>query len=178
MARAKNRPVPVSPRSKDRPVVPGSLAPGSGKPIIPRKLAGIHTAPLDDDLHHPVWRLSLLDRDHAGSWSWQIDESTLVTIVEFLTSMERLSWKEIRAQTASGARRTLPRHHFQAVSTLCDEAQDRLSKLGLDDWDELFRFRAGGQRGRLWGILSNDSPRVFYPIWWDAEHLVYPIDRD
>lgn len=179
MARkSKAKPEPARPDRKGRPVIPDSLAPGSGKPIIPRKLAGVHTASLDDDLHHPVWRLSLLDREHVGSWSWQIDEATLVTIVDFLTSMERLSWKEIRAQTASSKKRTLARHHFQAVSTLCQEAQERLAELGLDDWDEMFRFRAGGQLGRLWGIVSNDSPRVFYPIWWDADHLVYPLDKD
>jgi len=53
-------------------------------------------------------------------------------------------------------------------------AQRRLQHLSLDDFDELFRFRLGNKR-RLWGILDGD---VFYPLWWDADHKVYPLEPE
>lgn len=31
-----------------------------------------------------------------------------------------------------------------------------------------------GNMERLWGVLSSDSPRIFYPIWWDPDHKVCP----
>jgi hypothetical protein len=49
-----------------------------------------------------------------------------------------------------------------------------LEELRLDDFDELFRFRLGTMR-RLWGIVDDE---VFYPVWWDPDHKVYPQDRE
>lgn len=175
--RDKQKPVPAVPKGKKQPPVLGSVAPGAGKATAPKRLLGVHAESDDSDLCHPVWRLSLLDYEHDGSWSWKIDGPTLRAITEALAQMERLTWKEIRAQQAHSNRRSLAKHHSQAVSTLCLEAQKRLAELDLDDWDELFRFRVN-QKGRLWGILSNGSPRVFYPIWWDPDHLVCPLDHD
>ena len=34
-------------------------------------------------------------------------------------------------------------------------------------------FRLGNTR-RLWGIIDD----VFYPVWWDANHKVYPQGRE
>jgi hypothetical protein len=137
----------------------------------PRRLLGVATAGELDE-QHPVWRTSLLDREHAGSWSWAITDATLLKIVDLLSEMERLTWREIRQQQTGGRRRgakhkPIPRDH------LCKEAQDRLEELELDDFEELFRFRTGNME-RLWGVLSNENPRVFYPIWWDADHRVCP----
>jgi hypothetical protein len=175
VGKPKSKPVPKPLNGKKQPVIPGSVHPGTGKEIAPRRLLGVHTNSDDDDLGHPLWRLSLLDHEHNGSWSWRTGGAGIVKIVAFLTQMERLTWKEIRTQQVRGQRRTLARHHAQAVNTLCSEARNRLEELGLDDWDELFRFRLEGD-ARLWGILSNESPRVFYPIWWDPLHQVYPLD--
>lgn len=54
------------------------------------------------------------------------------------------------------------------------EATRRLQALRLDDFDELFRFRLGNLP-RLWGILDGD---IFYPVWWDPDHEVYPLEHD
>ena len=176
-SKPKRQPVPKPPKGKNKPVIPGSVAPGTDKPIAPRSVLALHADSHDDDLCHPVWRLSLLDVDHDGEWSWRINGSTLDTIVQFMIQMERLTWKQIRTQQAATTTRARARHHSQQVETLAADAQRRLSELGLDDVDELFRFRVD-QKGRLWGVLSRESPRVFYPIWWDDDHRVYPIDYD
>lgn len=139
---------------------------------VPRRLQGV-AVPGEMDEQHPVWRTSLLDRGHDGSWSWKITDQTLVKIVDFLTEMERLTWREIRQQQAGGNRRRGPKHKPIPRNHLCKEAQDRLLELQLDDFDELFRFRTGNME-RLWGVLSSDSPRIFYPIWWDPDHQVCP----
>jgi hypothetical protein len=130
-------------------------------------LLGISDAP---DAEHPSWRLSLLDPDHAGRWAWSTaDEPMLRQIVDFLSQMERLTWAEIRAQVHSGGHR---KHHAIPVGQLCPEARQRLRHLRLDDLDELFEFRLGSKR-RLWGFIANG---VFYPVWWDEHHQVYPVE--
>jgi hypothetical protein len=60
-----------------------------------------------------------------------------------------------------------------APGPLCPEAQNRLEALGLDDVDELFRFQLGNEP-RLWGVIDDDG--IFYPVWWDPRHQVYPTD--
>ncbi|GHE31157.1 hypothetical protein GCM10017778_11980 [Streptomyces vinaceus] len=150
--------------------VPTAAVP-SAPERVPRRVRGV-AVPGEMDEQHPVWRTALLDREHDGSWSWKITDQTLLKIVNFLSEMERLTWREIRQQQTGGRRRgpkhkTIPRNH------LCKEAQDRLVELQLDDFDELFRFRTGNME-RLWGVLSSDSPRIFYPIWWDPDHKVCP----
>jgi hypothetical protein len=137
----------------------------------PRRLSGIADTP---DGRHPAWRLSFLDVEHSGDWSWQLGEEDLHEIVRFLRDMERLTWTEIYAQLTSSKRGSHRKHHQMPVTQLCGDAQRRLEELRLDDFDELFRFRLGNTR-RLWGIIDDD---VFYPVWWDANHKVYPQDRE
>jgi hypothetical protein len=128
---------------------------------------------LDEELpgSQPVWRLSLLDLDHAGSWSWNgASEAVMRQIVAFLSEMERLTWTRIRAQIHGGGHR---RNKPIPLDQLCAEARRRLVDLQLDDLDELFEFRLGSRR-RLWGVARENG--VFYPVWWDPEHQVYPVD--
>lgn len=153
--------------SKRRP----SPAPVPTKKEIPLKLRGIAAG--EGDAHRPLWRLSLLDQQHDGSWSWKITPETLQKIIVFLTDMERLTWREIWAQQAGGNRRRGNKHKYIPVDHLCSEAQKRLDALGIVEWDSLFRFRTGGME-RLWGVISDEEPRVFYPIWWDPGHRVCP----
>lgn len=134
---------------------------------MPRPLLGITDTPAGA---HPSWRLSLLDMEYEGRWSWNIDLATLREITRFLSTMERLTWAEVRAQTTGRHRR----HHPIPLDRLCPEAQRRLQDLELDEFDDLFRFRIGG-RPRLWGVLHPDD-NVFYAIWWDPDHQVYPTD--
>jgi hypothetical protein len=32
-----------------------------------------------------------------------------------------------------------------------------------------------GNRKRLWGFVAAG---VFYLLWWDSEHLVYPVEHE
>ncbi|MFI7126049.1 hypothetical protein ACIBQ1_10170 [Nonomuraea sp. NPDC050153] len=177
--RAKQKPVPATAyESKGVPVLPGSIAPGAGK-SIPKRLLGVAAAGLEADLHHPLWRLSLLDTEHNGAWAWAgVDRDTLIRIIDFLAEMERLSWKEIRSQMTGNNRRRGAKHKLIPVEHLVSAAQTRLRELELDEFDAVFRFRLSGPE-RLWGVISDESPRVFYPIWWDPQHKICPgRDKD
>lgn len=57
------------------------------------------------DGSHPAWRLSLLDLDCAGNWSWELTQVALRDIARLLSDMERLTWAEIRNLMTGGWRR-------------------------------------------------------------------------
>jgi hypothetical protein len=158
----KRKPTPpLTPQLKERPTLPTTLmgvadAPDTGQP---------------DDAH-PSWRLTLLDLEHTEGWSWEIGKADLQRIISFLTEMERLTWGQIKAQMYHSKRGSHRKHHAMPSEVLCREAQQRLRILQLEGF-ELFRFRLGGAL-RLWGLIEQG---VFYPLWWDPEHKVYPADN-
>jgi hypothetical protein len=156
--------------SASNPKGPLVVAAGAAK-ACPRRLLGVAD---DADGLHPTWRFSLVDHEYTDEWSWPDDPAEYLAIMRFLGEMERLTWKEIRAQMTGGRRRGAL-HKDIPVSNLCAVAQQRLLDLRLDDFDQMFRFRRGNFP-RLWGVIMEG---VFYPVWWDPEHKVCPSgDRD
>ena len=119
------------------------------------------------------------DREQSWSWgqarNWCTVESRSgggCLIRTTLESMSRLTWAEILAQTTGGRERH-NKHHGQSVDSLCAEAQERWEHLERTE-GELFRFRVGGKQ-RIWGVRHGAK---FFVVWWDAEHKVYPTERD
>ena len=153
--------------------VPSSAVQLPSPQRIPMKLRGVSVESPHSD-HHPLWRLQLLDQEYDGDWSWQkIDGPTTLKIVNLLTAMERLTWLQVRSLMTGGRDRRGALHKSIPVGHLCTPAQQRLSELGLDDLDEMFRFRLGNME-RLWGVIVNEGPLVFYPVWWDPDHKICP----
>jgi DNA-binding TFAR19-related protein (PDSD5 family) len=159
----------AKPAQLPRPAAPLHKEP----PKIPRGLLGVADAVGEGqpDDAHPAWRLSLLDLDHTGSWSWRIGEKDMRKILDFLKEMERKTWKQIKAELAHSKRSSHRKHHAMVTDTLCSEARKRIEALQLEGLD-LFRFRLGNME-RLWGVIIGG---VFYPVWWDPHHEVYPSD--
>ena len=86
-----------------------------------------------------------------------------------MCEMGRLTWEEVRQQTAGGHRR----HHHHPVAEFCAEARNRIEELQYDDVDDrMFRFRLDGA-GRLWGY---ERDGIFHAVWWDPNHQVYPTE--
>lgn len=116
--------------------------------------------------------------DRAEKWTW--DEPRDWTEAEYAADIEpvfvemaKLTWGVVINEHKVPAKgdRLVPKHHSQSVSSLCDEARDRWASLQLDQYDEAFRFRCGNKK-RAWGIRLHGH---FYLIWWERNHLIYPV---
>lgn len=117
--------------------------------------------------------------DRLDSWTWGRERNwcspthgseSACAVRSLMIEMSALYWHEIHGQTTGGKDRHY-KHHTQSWDSLCAEAQERWLDLGRSE-DELFRFRAGGKE-RLWGFRAG---HVFYVVWWDPDHRIYPVD--
>ena len=119
--------------------------------------------------------------DRVGEWSWgqrrnwcspDAREGAGCAIRLTMNEMSQLSWAEILAQTTGGKERH-KKHHPQSWDSLCNEAQERWMEIDRTE-EELFRFRVGGKQ-RIWGVRQGPT---FFVVWWDAEHQIYPTEKD
>ena len=102
--------------------------------------------------------------DVSGPFGFQdVTESDALRLAEKPTSIERQTWHEIFSSNRK-------RNHLNRVEGFSPKAQKRLRELGRDEFLELHSIRLTGT-GRLYGVLRGG---VFYIIWWDRDHLVYP----
>jgi hypothetical protein len=114
------------------------------------------------------------DRGYDGAWKW-LSPDEAHHLLEFMCDIGSSTWNEIKTHT-TGGRNGHKKHHDMEIRLLCKAAQDQITKLHLDEvfGDQIFRFRLGNKR-RLWGFIAAG---VFYVLWWDATHEVYPLDKD
>lgn len=82
-----------------------------------------------------------------------------------LAAFETMTWGEILTQ---GGRQ----NHLMPVVKICSPARTRLTARGQEDAEFVCSLRIG-KAERIWGILDGAVLRV---LWWDPEHLVYPIE--
>lgn len=123
--------------------------------------------PTPGDNRPVVFSFRYADHEHKGSWSWPTGADA-ARVLRFLCDVSQQTWHEVLTYRENGQLI----HHEQAVDTVCDEAQQRFTELGHDVRAEvLFRFKLG-YRERLWGFDLNG---IFYVLWWDAKHKVYPL---
>lgn len=117
--------------------------------------------------------------DVKGEWTWH--EARAWTAEEWESAispsfkqLERSTWHELQFEHKVPARggKHVARNHFQEVSTLIEEAQQRWLEIGLEEYDTAFRFRFGGTL-RAWGVKLSGH---FYLVWWERYHKLYPVD--
>jgi hypothetical protein len=125
--------------------------------------------------HKVTFSFHHADRGYRGDWSWPASDDAH-DLLQFLCNVGSLTWNEVKAQLFNSKNGSHRKHHFQGIDTLCPEAQTRITQLRLDEifGDEIFRFRVGNRK-RLWGFVAAG---VFYLLWWDSEHLVYPVEHE
>ena len=104
--------------------------------------------------------------DLNGPWGWLNLESKskVEDIINKLKNYERLSWGEIEKSN---------QNHLIPLDRISKEARERLGEMQLYDLDSLFSFRLSGKE-RIWGWRYLG---LFYIIWWDPEHKVYPVSK-
>ncbi len=117
--------------------------------------------------------------DRKDAWSWgqnrnwcetHNDAENSCAIRSTMIEMSALYWSEIYSQT-TGSKERHKKHHSQSWDTICEEAQNRWIEIDRGE-DELFRFRTGA-RSRIWGYREG---HVFYVVWWDPDHQIYPTE--
>ncbi|WP_306204092.1 hypothetical protein [Actinoplanes sp. RD1] len=120
-----------------------------------------------------TFSLRYADHGYRGAWAWPRGAAT-EEVFSFLCHVGALTWDEIAGQLFSTKRGSHRKHHSQHVDTLCPEARRRIEALKCKQrfGEKIFRFRVGGRK-RLWGFKRDG---VFYILWWDAEHRVYPAE--
>ena len=128
----------------------------------PKKSAKIAEHQVEDG--HPLaWRFGQADRGGPFAWSISPPEK-FQEVIEKLASFEDKNWNEI----TRGGSHTIP------TAELCEDAKSRLIALERDDLDELLSLRLAGD-DRVWCVKQGHLLR---PLWWDADHQVYPVLKD
>ncbi len=111
-----------------------------------------------------------VDRTSQHPWVFNPSETDAQRVLMFLCDIAGSTWREIDAQTSGGHRK----HHSQPLDSIARDAQRDAQRARLDETfgDTVFRFRLGSTQ-RLWGFRQE---QVFYVVWWDPKHKVYPSE--
>lgn len=98
---------------------------------------------------------------------------TQTQILPNFSLLEKSTWSEILFEQKTPAKgdKSRSKHHFQLLTTLVQEAQDRWIEIGLEEYDTAFRFRFANTI-RAWGIKLQGH---FYLVWWERYHKIYPV---
>lgn len=121
-----------------------------------------YNEPIIDDGLPLAWRFGHVDS--GGPFAWNFDVAQYHDVVHKLFEFESKNWSEI---TASGS-------HPIEIGRLCKKARERLTEIEKDDLDELLSLRLTGTN-RVWCVRTGHIVR---PLWWDADHKVYPVAKD
>lgn len=115
----------------------------------------------------PLWSFKKLDNGYS-KWGLVHAKNLNQDVIEKLSAYEKMIWDDIIK--SSGGRSHGNNSHFENVSDLISEAQKRWRDLKLDEYDRVFSLRLSGLH-RLYGIVDNG---VFYIVWYDQDHEIYP----
>jgi hypothetical protein len=113
----------------------------------------------------PHWRFGKIDFDGFVGWGRISSKDIIKKVLSQLKNYESMKWSEIL---------TKPHCHSIKKSVICKEAIGRLKEIYMDDIDDLFQLVGTDQKCRIWGIRNN---HIFYFLWWDPNHLVYPTEK-
>ena len=122
----------------------------------------------------PTWSFVKCDFEHPN---WGLTQNSNLEYLDRLLrrskEWERSNWKDILTVTAG--RKSNTQSHPMPVSSLIEEAGERLCKLHLDEYDTLYSLTVTG-RQRVWGIMIEETG-TFQVLWYDSEHAIYPVSK-
>jgi hypothetical protein len=134
-----------------------SSSPKLEKRPVSRRLAPVPESPMS-------WRFEHLDLE--GTWGWKtLQDADSKSLHRELVALEKFTRRKLQVEDKLIA---IP------SEDLCDEAQQRLIALKLEEWEELWQLvlRSGGRKKwRAWGRADGTH---FYLLWWDPNHTVCP----
>lgn len=111
----------------------------------------------------PTWRFGLCDR--GGDWAW--DDEAFYGHLATIRAIEAKTWAASSGSGTVGCLKRIP------VENVCSEAQARLRRIKLDDFDAVWEIRLGGAP-RFWGVRID---QCFHFVWWDPHHTVCPSKK-
>jgi len=92
---------------------------------------------VSNDGESPAWQFSLFDTDHS-LWGWRTFKNNVEEILLFLSSLEGMTWHDLKKQNGGRGKNRGTNHHPVQVDELTKTARDRLRDLKLDEHNELF----------------------------------------
>ena len=110
---------------------------------------------------NPKWSFKWIDIGAPWCWS-QMESDAAQNVYPRLGGFESMTWIQIQ-QAELG--HPIPKDDPDLLA----DAPKRLEEIGKGDYD-LYSLRVTGA-GRIWGIKVED---LFYVLWWDPAHAVYP----
>lgn len=143
-------------------------------PVLPAK--EVREAPPPITQVRMTWSDDRADR--VGEWSWGArnfdDELWEREVRMMLRHHEGKTWGAIENEKCNGKRgkrekKNKPYH----VKQLREEVQERWRELGLEEFPEVFRFRTSSLK-RIFGIRITHE---FHVLWYDPEHMIYPLKK-
>lgn len=117
---------------------------------------------------NPIWSFKLLDNNYH-KWGFIHTSNINKDIITKLIDYENLTWGEIIK--ATGGRKHGNNNHYENISKLITEAQERWKELKPEEYDSVFSLRLTGHH-RLYGLLTDG---IFKIIWFDSHHEIYPL---
>ncbi|WP_059026745.1 hypothetical protein [Gabonibacter massiliensis] len=93
----------------------------------------------------------------------------LQILYPLLKDRENSTWQAI--ERATHGRQGKSNSHHVSVGNLCPDAQKRLKEMKLDDIDEIYSLRLGGEL-RIYGIRKYNYLKI---LWVDPNHEIYPV---
>lgn len=117
------------------------------------------------DSENPAWQFTLFDKENE-LWGWKALEKNIKEIFFFLSSLEGMSWHDIKQQNGGRGINGGTNHHSVLISDLTKLAKNRMNYLKLDEHEELFSLRVNNTR-RIYGIKHNKILKI---LWYDEYH--------
>ena len=110
------------------------------------------------------WKFSIIDID--GKWTFKNIEK------DYFWNHLINKLKNFESQTIGEFIRPIHNHKIEKCR-LCKEAQKRLIKIELDDYEEFYSVHISSIE-RLWGVLEGSN---FNILWWDPLHEICPSNK-
>lgn len=115
-------------------------------------------------------------KDIDGTWEWGeprawTDAEWQEVISPKFQEFQKMTWQQVDSFGSDSGHKM---HHGHDLEDLVKEAQQRWLDLGLEEFDDIFRFRLGNER-RAWGYILQAH---FFMVWWERKHCIYEIADD
>lgn len=118
-----------------------------------------------------VWIFSDVDMDGPFRFDPNREDFDHKRVLDALIQYSKRTWAEVKKDTHDGAK---SKHHFLSDATLSREAEERISRLKLEeDRDQIYSLHLTNQL-RIIGLRKQER---FIVKWYDPKHQFCPSTK-